>query len=402
VSEGEQPGLSALLGASDEQLVTLVRSGKEAEAALSRSDAPAAGYQARISLELQLARGIEAWNTLFERHRPTLDAFCRNKGLLWERGARAGGRGEAVQVAARKLTVEDFENEVWIQVWERHKTASWRGDGPFGAWYRMVLQSIWAEWYRRQAREDPTDPPVEGGDALGAITVSDGDTAGPEPSAPISEAGATRRDESGALAERARAHRHAVESLTINRRVIYRLAYGLPLSDEDRHHIAARSGRPGPECELRVDGFYARYGTISETRETEAWAEAEKRFLTILKLERDLEGTMRQREKLLATSDVIRVAGDEEPKVIWSRQEALDALEHRIERKGERLRAAWRVQQEAREQALATRRAVSKDAAQLLGTTPENVDQLLRRAELDVARLLVQEGWRVESRRKQG
>lgn len=395
-SESEDGGLGALGAASEVELVESVRVGKEAEALLY---APAPDGVARPTLESQLARGIEAWNRLFDLHWPTLAAFCRSKMMRRDPGAPPARL--ASRIAARALTVEEFANVVWTQGWEQYKTATWRGEGPFKAWYWTVLQSIWAEWYRTQAREDPTELARESRDDR---EVGADETAGEVgPSARVfDEAGESEPARDGVPAALAEAHRRAVERLSANRRVVYRLAYSLPLSEEDRRHIAERNGRSRAESDALVARLHQRYGAAAEEQETEALAEPEKRYRLILGLERKLETLHQEHKRLLATSDVVLdgAPGDPDPRTVWRKENALRDVEKQIADACERLDGAWRRQHEARERILKAKRAPSREVAEVLNFTPANVDQVLRRAELDVAIFLTAEDWHVKSARK--
>lgn len=170
-----------------------------------------------------------------------------------------------------------------------------------------------------------------------------------------------------------------LDVLPVEYRAFYRVVYGLDVAWEDVQHIAAMTGKPPRVVldQIRVANRKNTGRRVDVNKLNAKVVSAYSRLTELAKKEKDLE------EKLMAQS---RAQPQDKKKIEKVAKEL-----HKVRERMDQLRA---LQQRWREESIKVLRIHSKDVAEIFNSSPNAVDQQVRRLKKKIIRLL--DGWRDE------
>ena len=356
---------------TDAELVERMRAGWAAEDQLGEAETA----EQKAALEAQRAEGLKAWSQLFLRYHPQIEAFARVNRLRSTAPARSTARGAAGRMnrapVAEKTeapTVETFINELYRRVWEQRKTASWRGAAPFPAWFRRVLFTILKDTWREIGNR--LDKPKHG-----SADQEEGDEG------PTDEGFIPRVDWEGPAEPSRYAEElsRCVARMPIDRRMVYKVSYSLPLTDSEFKYLAGQREVTAESVKDEVDRLYERLEERSDRRIASMLERRER-------LQGDLGGA---RERLRSAREILAKLNEAADLPLATRT-ALDsriaAARRKVGRTVLRLRDLERRATKLDDEARRGMRTPSKRVATVLGTTANNVDKHLQRARADLER----------------
>jgi RNA polymerase sigma factor (sigma-70 family) len=280
------------------------------------------------ALEKQRDAGQQAAAALFQRYQHVIEAFARSRGL----------RSELVPGDSRRdlPSVEEFMNEVYVRVFWSTRVGTWRGK-RFCGWLRTVLKNVWVDMIRERSREKPREE-------------------GPLEDQQLAAVHGPGEDEPDAFATL----NTIVDAMPPDRRLVYRLSYTLPLTEADLDWLQTR--RAGGDREAVRQQVARLYESVRERADAK-WSKIARARSKCGSKVRDVRARLGALQRRVS-----RTAAQEQE--LGDLRQQLQQLQDELGKLDAQFKKI---------------RVPSRRVAEILGTTPNNVDQHLRRARRDVA-----------------